>query len=215
MIQPMPAVVLVRQGSMRLKEKWRLSWSNGNLVENAIRQTLACKHVSKVYVGSDSEELLGLITKRFGHGSRETNSRDKAGFPRTVCVLRPRVPSEQTSLDGLQFVLEQHGLQASYCLLVQSTFPFLSPLDLDALVEGWHASGACEGIFLSKPGEPSKPAGAAWIIHPYLGYGPKSFVPVTSPCIDIDTREDYDAAIAERARLEKRNDVRAMDHSRG
>lgn len=195
MIPNLPAVILVRAGSQRLHEKWRLSWRGVTLPENAIRVALRCKYVSSVIMATDSDDLIALTHRRFGEGTREHYSRTNAGALRVTTVRRPKVGPEQKSLDGLRWVLEQQGLQASYCLLIQATFPFLSAGDLDRLVETWHDRDASIGMFLSKPGAPRDPAGAAWLVCPYKGYASVSPVAVTTPCVDIDVREDYDAAL--------------------
>lgn len=195
-IEPMPAVLLIRAGSQRLKEKWRLHWRGVMLPEYAIRQALAAKYVSRVIVASDSQELLDIVGRRFGEGTREAFSRNERGRPRVTCTLRPKVPGDQPSLDGLRWVLRHHGLQASYCLLVQATFPFLEAGDLDRLVEVWHANGAGRGIFLARPDDDTKPAGAAWIVDPYNGYySSQSPVAVSTPCVDIDVKADYEKAL--------------------
>ena len=196
----MPAVILAREGSQRLKRKWSLPWppaSGTNLVENAVRAALACKYVDQVFVGSDSEEVLNGVSKRFGPHTVEPNACRPDGFNRVETILRPRVYADQGSLDGLRWCLEQMGLQASFSMLIQSTYPFLEPAELDRLVETWIMSGRGNGTFLCKPGDPDAPAGSAWVVHPYMGYSKHSFCHATTPVHDIDRRDDYDAAVAE------------------
>lgn len=196
----MPAVILAREGSQRLKRKWALPWppSSGTcLLEHAIEQTLACRYVDQVFVGSDSAALLERVRVRYGHDSREPNARRPDGLCRVETILRPTVDAQQGSLEGLRWCLEQMSLQASFALLVQATFPFLTAADLDRLVETWQMAGRSSGTFLCKPGEPDVPCGAAWLVHPYTAYSKQSMCPATVPCIDVDVREDYDAAVAE------------------
>lgn len=196
----MPAVILAREGSQRLKRKWQLPWppaSGTCLIEHAIQQALACRYVDQVFVGSDSKELLERVQRRFGHDTVEPNVRRPDGFNRVETILRPAVDAQQGSLEGLRWCLEQMSLQASFALLVQATFPFLSASELDRLVETWQMAGRGSGTFLSKPGEPEVPCGAAWIVHPYTGYSKQSLCPAIVPCIDIDVREDYERAVAE------------------
>ncbi len=196
----LPAVILVREGSHRLHEKWKLRWfkddgSKTTLVENAIRQVLKCKYVDQVFFASDSLALVNMISRGFGPGTREPYTHNEDGLCRVETVLRPRVSGSQKSLDGLRWVLEQQCLQASYCMLVQATFPFINHKDLNRLYETWTASGRLNGMFLSKPNEPSVPSGCAWIVNPYAGYVDQSLAPASGPCIDIDHMSDYEAAV--------------------
>lgn len=196
----MPAVILAREGSQRLKRKWALPWppcTGTCLIEYAIEQTLACRYVDQVFVGSDSQELLDRVRVRYGHDSREPNARKPDGFNRVETILRPPVDAQQGSLEGLRWCLEQMSLQASFALLVQATYPFLTTADLDRLMETWQMAGRSSGMFLSKPGEPETPCGAAWIVHPYTAYSSQSLCPASGPCIDVDVREDYERAVAE------------------
>lgn len=207
----MPAVILAREGSQRLKRKWDLPWppcKGTNLVEHAVQQALACRYIGRVFVGSDSGELLERVNRRFGERTLEPNARNPDGALRVSTILRPRVTATQGSLEGLRWCLEQHGLQASFAVLIQSTFPFLDAADLDRFMETWQMDGRGRGMFLSKPGEPDVPCGAAWIIHPYTGYMKQSVVCASTPCFDVDQREDYDAAVAEYKRAHA-----PMDHA--
>jgi CMP-N-acetylneuraminic acid synthetase len=199
----MPAIILVRGGSQRLKRKWALPWPprhKTSLLDSCIRAVLRCKYVSLVWVGTDDHEIIRAVGERFGHDTREHWAREhrfnRKSMVRVDCVKRKRVSPNQSSLEALAYVRRVARIEASYCMLVQCTYPFIDPADLDRLVEAWRGRGSCDGMFLGRPDQPNRPAGCAWIVHPFTGYQNVG-IPVTAPCIDIDVRAHYDEACAE------------------
>lgn len=214
----LPAVILVRGGSQRLKDKWSLPWWDRRgrattLLENTVRVVLACRHVSLVYVGTDDDAIVRTIQRTFGHETCEANAREPSGFTRVECIKRPRVEATQPSLEALRWVLDKARLEASYALLVQCTFPFGCAADLDRLIETWwDRRGESAGLFLARPDDPARPAGFAWVVCPARGYDSTSPVAVTTPCFDIDYRADYTAAVAEYRRLHDEPAHAALAH---
>lgn len=172
-----PAIILVRAGSKRLKDKWQLPWRGTTLLGHAINQVWSCEYVSRVIVASDSMKAL--------EHAKEVDLR-------TETILRDEVPDDQTSLDGLRQVQIRAKLEASYVMLVQSCSPFVNPTDLERLI--LCSSLPCQQVtFLGKKG---KPSGQAFIYPPFIqtdNRGP--YVEQDADALDIDSRDDYERAL--------------------
>lgn len=173
-----PAIILVRAGSKRLKDKWQLPWRGTTLLGHAINQVWSCEYVSRVIVGSDSQKILDHAKLIDG---------------RTETVLRDEVEDDQPSLEGLRQVQIRARLEASYVMLVQATSTHVNAADLERLV--LCSDLPCKQVtFLGKKG---KPSGQAFIYPPFLttdNRGP--YVEQDAPSFDIDTRENYEEALA-------------------
>lgn len=173
-----PAILLVRGNSKRLPRKWALPWGDGTLASNAVAAVNACPVVSRLYVASDDRHVL-----------------DTAGDFQSI--HRPHVDDAQTSLQGLRWVLGRAGLEASYVLLVQCTAPFINPTDLERLVLLALERPGREVWGLTTDTRNPKPSGMAWLVPPFCNdLRPTRWVLQDAPDYDVDTREDYDRALA-------------------
>lgn len=211
----LPCIILVRAGSRRLPNKWALPWRGTTLLRWAIAQAVKCEHVSKVIVGTDSQEIIdhvnGVCKAKVPEDGRDYAPLDHLRMLDTfkdsvsaelvghyhTCVRRDPVADDQTSLDGVRDVQARANLEASYVLLVQSTSPTLTAEDLSRLV----LTADLPTTEVWALGVKGKPSGAAWLLPPWLNHTrPDRIVEQDAPLCDIDTADQYEEA---RARWEK------------
>lgn len=176
-----PVIVLVRGGSKRLPNKWRLKWEREDgtqttLLRNCIERIAGCPYVSRIIVASDHHEILS-------HAS-------VTGVD--VCA-RPEVEDDQSSIEGLRWVQEALGLEASFVLLSQATSPFVNPDDISRLVEEWRTDPSMNYHLVD--GRTMYPSGMGYIVHPFAEGCTGFMVPQYAHPIDIDTMADYTEAL--------------------
>jgi len=184
-----PAIMLVRGGSKRLPDKWAKAWGDSTLLRHAIQQCEDCEAVSDTWIGSDDYELSNIAD-------------DQGAF---YCH-RPEVSDDQTSMDGLAYVLDTIGLQASYVLLVQCTAPFINPTDLERLILLALDEPSRDVWALCKDTRNPRPSGMAWVVPPFAEtLTPTRWVQQDAPDIDIDTQSCYDEALRIKAEIDNGN----------
>lgn len=173
----LPCVMLAREGSKRLPGKNRLAWYGKPLWLNAIECAARAEHVSRVHLVTDLS--VGSL----------------AEYQTTPAQCWHRVmPDGHTSHEGVDWWRKQAGLEASYCLLIQCTSPFINPADLDRLIEIAFADGLPSEIWAL--GDRGKPCGMGYVIPPgSQDTVARRFVKPDAPMIDIDTMEDYEQAL--------------------
>lgn len=187
----LPAVILVRGGSRRLPRKALLPWNGESLLSNAVIQTGLCRGVSRVIVATDDLEYA---------------EHARACMPGPRVVMRPPVDHTQSSYADLGWVMRQMDLSASYVLLIQCTSPFINPVDLSSLYMAWLNARPAEVVALGieKEGGQAQPSGMGYIVSPrahQASAAPTDFiyVPQQAPADDVDTFEDYHAALEKTA----------------
>lgn len=176
-----PAIMLIREGSLRLPRKWALDWQGKTLARHAAEQTLACPVVDQLHFVTDSHDIA-------------------AEAPEDAACrvwMHPGMSGAHTSLEGLRWACTRSGLQASYVLLVQCTAPFINPTDLERLILLGLESPGREVWGLCTDMRNPKPSGMAWLVPPFCSdLRPTRWVLQDAPGYDVDVRADYDAALA-------------------
>lgn len=193
-----PAVILVREGSKRLPQKWALPWMGTTLVRWACAQVLQCEHVSGLVLATDSQAIIDNVHGvKPAMGSMEVFKDSVSAtlarhWSRFESIKRPPVPDEQTSLSGLRWVQDALGLTASYVMLCQATSPFINPEDLSRLV--LCADLPCRSFVAL--GARQRPTGQGYIVPPFITDATvKAWVEQDAPDVDVDTQSDYERAL--------------------
>lgn len=189
----LPAVLLVRGGSKRLPGKWRLPWLGRPLLTHAVRQMLNCPGIGHVYVGTDSDDVARVLFEEF---NKDGSLRER----QCSLVMRAQVPDEQSSLQGLRDVAGQVGLWASHLMLCQCTSPYINSADLQLLAEQyWVCANTAQSYARLTTGD-GVPSGMGYVFPPEMDDFARSItlpwnVAQSAPGFDIDTAEDYHAAV--------------------
>lgn len=170
--------MLAREGSRRFPGKNKADWGGVPLYRHALGEAAKCENVSGVHLVTDDKQ----ISNPFGNA-----------------WFKP-MPDGHTSHEGVDWWRRQAGLEGSYCLLIQCTSPFINAEDLTRLIEIAFADGLPTEVWAL--GDRGKPCGMGYVIPPgSTDTISRRFVKPSAPMIDIDTREDYEAAL--RIRNEK------------
>lgn len=174
--------MLAREGSKRLPGKNCLYWYGKPLWWHAVHVARHAESVGHLRVVTDMKDVTGTLWPKIGDG------RD-APF----AVHHP-MPDAHTSIEGVNWWREHVGLEASYVLLIQCTNPFINPADLDLLATLAFADGLPTEVWAL--GSRGRPNGMAWVIPPMATDTiAKRFVEPSVWGVDIDEREDYEAAL--------------------
>jgi CMP-N-acetylneuraminic acid synthetase len=180
--------MLAREGSKRLPGKNRLDWFGKPLWLHALDVALACASVMRVDLVTDMAIDFTEVGEWEG------------------VVWHKPMPNEHTSIEGVEFWREQAEYNASYCLLIQCTSPFINPDDLDRLVSAAFADGLPTCVWalgdpddthpkLLEKGIRGRPSGMGYVIPPLATDTiARRIVKQDAPMIDIDTKEDYERA---------------------
>lgn len=214
------AIVVARAGSRRLPGKALQPFAGSTLIGHKVEQLCACEHIGQVVVGSDSTEILIEAAQ---HGAR-TIQRDAYHCDEDRCNANEMIADMLTRLQasgGTGFVLWAHPTNplissATYDAAIQKFLDL--PLHHDSLVSVNEIRGHC--WFARQPVnhapwrgshqvaadlKPVHVQNGAIFIQPFEqmkrngyfhGRSPYLFVTPPGESIDIDTREDYDRAVA-------------------
>lgn len=66
------AVIPIRSGSQRVKDKNLRSFANTTLMENKIEMLLNVPELDSIVVNTNSEEAIGIVKKRYRGGCPKT-----------------------------------------------------------------------------------------------------------------------------------------------
>ena len=113
------AIILARGGSKAVPKKNVIDFCGKPLIAWTIEQCLLAEHVTKVWVSSDSEEILS-ISKDYGANL----------IPRPDNISDDKASSESGWLHAIDYVQEREGL-IDLVLAPQVTSPIREPKDID------------------------------------------------------------------------------------
>lgn len=199
-----PAIILARGGSERIRRKNLLPWLGRPLVQHAAEQCLATPGVSFVIVASDDQVIL--------EAAQDAGKYAEAVNKQLMLYMRQPASPEQTSLEALWETMTAMGLDASFVLLAQCTSPYINPQDLQKLIDAWRlrwesqywlSQGEVSGPVVPQSGAEaaSPPTGMGYIYAPHVCHDDRKprYVQVLkqeAPVFDVDDPQDFQRAVA-------------------
>lgn len=125
------AIILARGGSKGIPNKNLVEFAGKPLLAWSILQARAASAVDKVFVSSDSAEILEASV-RYG----------ASPIQRPANLATDTASSEAALLHALDTIAKEQGTDPATVVFLQATSPLRDPADIDGAVAEFHAQGA-------------------------------------------------------------------------